>query len=175
MMKRGIFALSAIFLMLAATGFVSAAGLSDFLNSIDSSTIMLFAVFILAFVILYFSLSKVFKGNTTTSGIVSVVLALLITYGINKTGWDIQGMFYGVGISAEILGVVLPIVLLAGVVFLIIKLKKNSLLALGGLCILASFFVYFKTVLIVVGVILIALRVTLFRGPSGGKRQIIIK
>jgi membrane-associated HD superfamily phosphohydrolase len=158
-MRRG-FAISIIFFLLATIGFVNAqgGGLGGLLNSIDESTLVLFAIFLIVFVLLFFSLKKVFRGDTATSGIISVMLALLITYGVNKTGFDIQELIFNLGISQGILSTILPIVIVAGIVFLVIYLAKNSLLAIGGLFILLSFFVYAKTLLIVVGVILIAVR-----------------
>jgi membrane-associated HD superfamily phosphohydrolase len=173
-MRKG-FGISIIFILFATIGFVSAqGGLSELLNQIDESTLVLFAIFLIVFVLLFFSLKKVFRGDTTTPGIISVMLSLLITYGVNKTGFDVQGLISNLGISGEILSTILPIVIVAGIVFLIVYLAKNSLLAIGGLFILLSFFVYAKTLLIVVGVILIVLRFTVFlkKGrwePKGNK------
>jgi len=90
--------------------------------------------------------------------------SLLITYGINKTGFDISGLFSDIGISGEIFSTILPIVIVAGIVFLIIKFAKNSLLIIGGLFLLLSLFVYAQTLLIVVGVILIAVRFFIPKG-----------
>lgn len=170
--------MSITLLLLSAMSFASAqsGGLSELLNSIDEATLVLFAIFLIVFVLLFFSLKKMFKGDTTTSGIISVVLSLLITYGVNKTGFDLQGLFSNIGVSGEILSTALPIVIIGGIVFMIIKLAKNSLLAIGGLFILLSFFVYAKTLLIVIGVILIVLRFTVFmkRGrwePKGRKED----
>jgi hypothetical protein len=169
---RRRFTASIIFLFLAAISFVNAASLSDLLNQIDEETLVLFAIFLVVFVLLFFSLKKVFRGDTTTSGIISVMLALLITYGINKTGFDIQGLFFNIGISGDILSTALPIVIVIGIAFLVIFLAKNSLLAIGGLLILLSFFVYAQTLLIVIGVILIVVRFLIPKGkwePRGGK------
>jgi membrane-associated HD superfamily phosphohydrolase len=162
-MKRG-FAISIIFLLIAATSFASAASLSELLNQIDEATLVLFAIFLIVFVLLFFSLKRVFRGDTTTSGIISVMLSLLITYGVNKTGLDIQGLFSNIGISGEILSTILPIVILGGIVFLIIFLAKNSLLVIGGVLILLSNFVYASTLLIVIGIILIVIRFFIKRG-----------
>lgn len=165
--------ISVAFLLLAVMSFVSAqsGGLSELLNSIDESTLVLFAIFLIVFVLLFFSLKKMFKGDTTTSGIISVMLSLLITYGINKTGFDIQGLISNLGISGEILSTALPIVILGGIVFMVINLAKDSLIAIGGLFILLSFFVYAKTLLIVIGVILIVLRFTVFLKKGKWERK----
>ncbi len=168
-MKKG---LSLIFLLLATIGFASSQGLSDLLNGIDESTIILFAVFIIAFALLFFALNKVFKGNTSVSGIISVAISILIVYGINKSGFNIQDSLSDIGISAEALGIILPIVIIAGTIFLIIKFKKDSLLILGGLFIVGSFFVYAKTLLIILGIIMIAIRIFLqLKFPKRGSQS----
>lgn len=168
-MKKGVlFA----FLLLTGISFVSAQGLSELLNSIDQSTILLFAVFIISFSLLFFALNKVFKKeNTTISGIISVAISLLIIYGINKSGFDVQGSLQGIGISAQALGIIIPLVIAAGIIFLIIKLKKKKdiLLILGVLSILLSFFVYEKILLITVGVVMIIIRVALDSGILRGE------
>jgi len=169
-MKKRVFALS-FFLLITIIGFVSSQGLGGILESIDEETVWLFAIFIIAFALLFFSLNKVFRGNTSIAGIISVVIAFLIVYAVNKTGLDVQGFFYGIGISQEVLGVILPIVIVAGIVLLIIKMAKNSLLVIGGLLILLSFFVYARTLLIVVGVILIVVRFFIKRGVWEPKKK----
>ena len=161
-MKKSV--LSA-FLLLLAINFASGQGLSDLLNDIDESTILLFAVFILAFSFLFFALNKVFKKeNTAISGIISVVVAFLITYGISKSGFSLQDSLLGIGISQQALGIIVPLIIVAGIIFLIIKLAKDSLLVIGGLFIVASFFVYAKSILIAIGVILILARIFIKKG-----------
>jgi hypothetical protein len=177
-MKKGFMS---FFVLLASVGFVSSAGLSDILNAIDETTLILFAVFILSFTLLFFSLNRVFKKeNTTTSGIISVVISFLIVYGLSKSGWNIQNSLYGIGISSEVLGIVIPLILAAGIIFLIIKLAKDSLLVVGGLFIILSFFVYAQLILIVIGIILIVVRFLIPKnawnrsrknGFSGGKQM----
>ena len=158
--------LLSFFILLVSVSFASAAGLSDVLNGIDESTIILFAVFIVSFSLLFFSLNKVFKReNTTTSGIISVVISFLIVYGINRSGFSIQNSLYGFGISQEVLGIAIPIIAIAGAIFLIIKFKRDSLYIIGGLLIFVSFFVYAQTLLLTIGIILIVIR--LFLGMRG--------
>jgi hypothetical protein len=172
MKKSGLFI--AAFLLLTATGFVSSQGLSDLLNAIQPDVVILFTTFIIAFALLFFSLSKFFKGNTAFAGVISVAVAFLITYAVNQSGLNIGNFFYGFGISQEVLGVVIPIIAIAGIIFLIVKLKekKNILLILGGSLIFLSFFVYEKTILIVVGVILIIIWVFLWfrKGKNPSER-----
>ncbi len=166
-MKRGLLT---AFIFLASISFASAQEtISDLLNSIDESTIILYAVFLISFSLLFFSLNRVFKGNTTTSGIISAMLSLLIVYAVNKTGFNISGIFYNIGISSEAIMTILPIVILLGGIFVVIKLKKNSLFVFGGLMIFASLFVYEQTFLMTIGIILVA--VGLFITFATGKKQ----
>jgi len=161
-----------VFLLFSAIRFVSAQGLGELLNNIDQSTILLFAIFILSFSLLFFALNKAFKKqNTAISGIISVVIAFLIVYGINKSGFNVEGSLSNIGISAEALGVIVPIIIVAGIIFLIIRLAKDSLLVLGGLFILASFFVYAKLILIVIGAGLIVARMFIKKGVWERKKK----
>ncbi len=156
-MKKGVLF---IFLLFAMISFVSAQGdLSELLGSIDQASMIIYALFIIFFSILFFSLSKtMFKEDRAVAGILAAVISLLIVYGINKSGFDIEDIFYDIGISEEALFIIIPIIIIAGVIFTIVKLKKNSLFVIGGLLIVASIFVYEKTVLLVIGSILILAR-----------------
>ncbi|MEK6827367.1 MAG: hypothetical protein AABX99_02675 [Nanoarchaeota archaeon] len=148
-----------IFVLLNFINFASAQGtISDLLNSVDPSSLIIYAVFLISFTLLFFSLNRVFKDNRTTSGIISAAIALLITYAVNKSGFDISGFFYNFGVSSEIFATIIPIIILLGTLFLIIKLAKNSLLVIGVLLIAGSFFVYEQTILVVIGIILIGIR-----------------
>ncbi|VVB83267.1 Uncharacterised protein [uncultured archaeon] len=143
-----------IFVLVNFINFASAQGtISDLLNSIDEATIVLYSVFIISFTLLFFSLNRVFKDNKTTSGIISVAISLLIVYGINKSGFDVRGLFYNIGVPQETFATIIPIILIGGLIFLIIKLKKDSLAVLSGLLITTSFFVFEQTLLLATGVI----------------------
>jgi hypothetical protein len=115
--------------------------ISRFLNSIDSSTILLGSVFILSFALLHFSLSRAFKGeNKGTATVMSLVIALLITWGINKSGLNFEGFFYNLGISGDFLFTIASLLIIGGIIFLIIKLGVGwALTIIGGLLILVSF------------------------------------
>lgn len=153
-MKKGVLG---IFLIIALTGLVSAQGtISDLLNQLDQSTVILSAVFILSFSIIFFSLNRtVFKGNTSISGIISGVIAFLLVYVVNQSGFNISGFFFNLGISSDTFSVILPIVILGGVIFTIVKLKGSSLFIFGGILILLGFFAYDGTVLFVLGACLL--------------------
>jgi hypothetical protein len=155
-MKKGWFG---VFILLMLTGLASAQmGLSDLLNSLDQGTVILYSIFLLSFAILYFSLSKsLFKGNNTIAGIVAAIISFLIVYWENKSGFDFSGFFYNIGISSDMLMTALPIIIVIGAIFVIIKMKGASLYVFGALLIASSVFVYEGTIVIVLGVILIGI------------------
>lgn len=165
-MKKGILS---VFILMSLLGFASAQGLSDVLNSIDESTIIIYATFIISFSLLFFSLKKVFKNDLVIAGIVSAILSLLIVYGVNRSGINIPEFFYNIGISSDILMTILPIIILLGAIFIIIKLKVNSLFVFGALLIVASLFVYEQSALIFIGISLIA--VGIFLKMAAGKKK----
>jgi len=154
-----------LFLLLIAINFVSAQDLlSDLLNTLDESMVILSAIFIISFILLFFSLNKtLFKRekNNSMAAIISIVLAFLITYGINKSGFDVSGFFFNIGISGETFSTIIPFVILAGIIVTIIFLKSKSLFVFGGLLIFLSFFIYAKTLFIVIGIILLVVGIFL--------------
>ncbi|MEK6945254.1 MAG: hypothetical protein AABW63_00490 [Nanoarchaeota archaeon] len=140
--------------------------LSDMLNNIDSSTIVLGAIFIICFALLFFIFSKVFsrkdrygmvEPNTNIATVISLCISLLIVYGLNKTGIDFSDTFSGLGFSSDTLYIIGLLVFIAGAIFLGIKTKWNLLIILGGLFIILSFLkvVYESELMFIIGVILI--------------------
>jgi multisubunit Na+/H+ antiporter MnhG subunit len=158
-----------VLFFIASIGLVKAADLSELLSELDESMVVYFSVFILAFVLIFFALNKFFKEqNRSFAGIIAAVLSFLIVWGINKSGFDLEGIFLDLGIPQETLTTIVTLIVLAGIVFIIIKMGKNSLFVLGGLFIVASLFVYAKAILIIIGVVLLFIRVILF-GRGRGK------
>jgi hypothetical protein len=97
---------------------------SDFLRSIDPQIMILGGLFLIFFILIFYPLSRVFKDsygqpNKTIAGILAFIISTLIIYGINRFGFDIEGMFYGLGISGDLLYIILPIILLIGAIFII--------------------------------------------------------
>lgn len=87
--------------------------LGQMLDSIDPSTAILGAVFIILLIFINFSLSKTLK-NPTISGIASLCISFLIVYFIHRNV-DIQGLVYGARYSDQIIlffGFVLLVLLL---------------------------------------------------------------
>jgi len=164
-MKKSIFG---ILLLLISTSLVKADNLSDILSSLDESMVIYFSIFILAFILCFFALNKFFKDNKAFAGIIAAVLAFLIVYGINKTGFSVGDFFIDLGVPTETLSLIVGIIVLGGVIFLIIKLKENSLFVIGGLLLVGSLFVYAKAILVVIGIALILLRLFIFKGKKNG-------
>ena len=166
-MQKKRFVILSFILGIMLVSFVSAQywggrlSLSDLLYNIDPSNIILGVVFIVVFAILYFSLSRFFKDregrpNKVIAAVIALSAALLITYGINRTGFNIEGLFYNIGISREALYIILPILVMAGLIYAILKRRiKELFLIIGGILVVLSFFVYEKVVTLVVGIILI--------------------
>ena len=120
--------------------------LGNLLDSIDSSTIVLGSIFLISFALLNFSLSRVFKDqygtpNKAMSGIIAFLVSLLMIYGINKTGFDYEGLFYGFGFSSDLLSFLAPIILLVGAIYIIWRLGFAALFLIAGLIlVLLSYF-----------------------------------
>jgi hypothetical protein len=145
------------FVLLMTTGFASAAlSLSDMLDSIDSSLIILSSIFIISFLFFYFSLSKIFKAQKNFASIISVVLSFLIIYGVNKVGFDVENFFFDMGVSEDALMTIIPLILVAGIIFMFVKFKTKAFYYLGGLLVVLGFFIFEEAAqLIVIGVVII--------------------
>jgi len=145
-------------LLTLTSGFASAASLSDLLNQLDSSLIIFSAIFVISFLIFQLSLSKIFKEQKSTGTIISAILAFLIIFGINQTGWDIQNFFFELGFSEDALFTVIPLILLVGIIFLFIRLKKKKYFfyILGGFLVALGLFIFEEAAeILVIGIVLI--------------------
>lgn len=164
-MKRGIFQVCLlIFSLILLVGVVSASygnyyssGLSDFLNSIDSSTAVIVVVFILSFLILNFSLMKFFKEKTW-AGVAAFALSFFVVYGLNKSGVNYDNIFYYFGFSEEAIFWIILLSLAVGSIYVWAKFGISKvLLVLGGISIIAAAFewVYNQGVFFLLGGILV--------------------
>lgn len=139
MKKRGL--LLTFFLGVMLIGFASAQygyygtfSLSNFLDSIGPSTMILSILFIIFFAILHnIVFITFFRGNTGISAIVSLLVSVLAIYGINRARWDIGGLFYGLGISSGILSIVIPFILLIAAIYIIVKFGLSWLFLIFGI------------------------------------------
>jgi hypothetical protein len=158
-----------VFLAIILAGFISAAPLqlSNLLGNIAEGTLVILLVFIISFALIFFALNRTLKQNIPIVTVISFAMAFGITYWVNKSGFDLSGWVYDLGISSEILSILIPVVAIALTIFLILKLKKNSLFVLGGLFIASSIFVYEKSVMIIIGIALIVVRLFIGKGRWG--------
>ncbi len=164
-MERGFVFLP---LMIILTSFVSAAlsinDLSDFAG-VDTETLVLTAVFLIVFTLIYLPLNKVlgsrYKQSKAAAFLISICSAfLIIYYGIYQSNINVENFLIGdIGVSEGLLWILVPIILIAGLIFLMFKLKKKLLLLLGLFFILLSLtnLVFQKTFFRWLGIGLIAI------------------
>lgn len=170
-MKKSVLGLFSLLFI----NFASAMSLSDYLYSIDPSTIFLGAVFLIAFTLINYPLSKFFKDKPAIAGIIAFCLSMLIVYGINRFGLNLDDLLYGIGLNEEILYPVLFLALLLGAIAVIVKFSFSTLLlTLGVLFVLMGFFAEREKTSIFIGAILLILGTILWWrkrkkvGSSGG-------
>ncbi|MGD9275676.1 MAG: hypothetical protein PVJ67_00725 [Candidatus Pacearchaeota archaeon] len=132
--------------------------LSDLLNEIDSETMLLGVTFIISFALINLSLARVFKDNKQVAGIVAFCIALFIAWGINKSGFDLENIFYSIGISEEFLLAVSPLVLGGIFIYSVIKWGGNGFIGFGiTLAVFGVIFFYEKFLSVFIGGVLIVI------------------
>jgi hypothetical protein len=167
MKKRRLFLI--MFLTIMLISFINAAplSLSNLLDSISESNLIILLVFIISFALIFFSLSRMFKQNIAIAAVISFASSFGITYWVNKSGFDLSGWVYDMGISTDVLYILIPILALALAIFLIVKLGKDSLFIFGGFLLASSLFVYEKAIVIALGIILILFRLFMRKNGLG--------
>ncbi len=164
--KRGLLiAFFALIMLIINNSFIvsgysiySSSSLSEFFSLIDPATLFLSAIFIVSFFLINFALSKTFHDQKPIATIISFVIAFIITWQANQSNLDYEGFFYDVGISGDLLYIVLLVVLLAGLIYLWKKIgKEKALLIFGILFIVAGStnLVYEKEASILIGIVLL--------------------
>ncbi len=168
-MKKSKITILSLLLLITTISFASAEiELSELLAQFDQDVVLLVIIFLISFAFLFFALKKtIFQSDPGTAGVISAMLSFLIMYGVNKSGIDmlnVEGMLGDVGISSGAFALMWFILVIAGIVFLLIKFAKNSFIIIGGLLILLGLFAYEKALLITLGAILIAVRIFIKKG-----------
>jgi hypothetical protein len=131
--------------------------LREVLYNIDPNTMILGLLFIIFFVLIQFLLGRSLRDKMS-SNIIAFCVALLAVYGLNRTNFDISGVFYNWGIGDGIIYGVIPFIILVGLIWITWKLGiSRALMIVGGLLIIASFFVYEKAVVLILGIALVIL------------------
>lgn len=166
-MKRGL-VLGVLSSFLALTSFASASYFSDTLSFIDPTLITLAILFVVIFAVLYFSTSKIFKGQTKIAAVISIALALLAVYWINLSA-NLGQLFQGFGISTDNLYTIGSILFIVLIIFLTVKLKFGVLLIIGGVMILAGVtnLVYSTDLVVIIGIVLVIIGVVLWIKKKG--------
>jgi len=165
MKKRGLIVL----LLITSINLVSAQiGLGEFLDAFGGENLLLIGSFIISFALINFILGRLpmfkdkytGKKNKTIPGIIAFILALFIIYGINTLNFNISNFFFNLGLTAELLELIIVLVILGGLIFLFWKFKSKVLLFLGILLLIIVLFtdwIYEKDIVFFMGLGLIAL------------------
>jgi hypothetical protein len=173
MQKKGFLIFTLLFFGITFINFVSAAfyyasSISDLLNSIDASTMILLLVFTISFALLNYSLSRsMFRDNKAISGVIAFAISIGIvywvnSYGINRYGFNLENIFYdlsyGLGFSGDLLYTIIPLVLLLGTIYFIWEFGFSKTFSiLGILLIMVSLtdLIYEKGIVLIIGIILV--------------------
>jgi hypothetical protein len=146
-------------LILISIGLINFVGattfsLGDIFNQIDPQTFVLATIFLLLFAIFYFSTSRIFgtkqkdqfygtqhhEPNTVIAAVVSFCLSLLVVYWLYKQNVDFGNFAYtSIGMDQALFNTIIPIIFLAGLAFLLFKLKKTLIAILAFLFTVLSF------------------------------------
>lgn len=154
--------------------------ITGFFSSINPDDMILMTLFIIIFAFINFSLGKFFKDsygqpNKATAGVVAFAVTSLIIYGFWRTGFDLGGLFYNVGISEDTLFFIMPIVLLVAAIFIAWKVGFAALFLIFGLLIILitrfTDLIYEKGIALIIGFVLFLIGLWLWwrkrRGVSG--------
>lgn len=143
----------------------------EILYRIGPSNIFLILIFLITFILLHYSLIRVFNKQPASGSILAILFALGITYGIWYYGFDVQSLFYGLGINMDNLYTVAPIVAVI-IMILIGFLFGASILFLiaGGLLMVLSFWAYEKVVVFITGSVLLAIGIIILSKKLKRKR-----
>lgn len=173
MKKSAIFILSFILLISIASSYSYNYGdfsLERALNDIDQSTFVLTALFILIFGLTSIPLKKIFNKDKESSvaTVMALAISLLAIYYINKSGISVEGFLYDTGIGTDFLYWFIPLVLIAGLAYLVYKFKGTGLMIAGFiLCILA--YLASSLMLGFLGILLIIIGL-MFQSSETGKK-----
>jgi len=153
------------FIGLVSAQFYRGYSLSDLLNTFDSSTVILTSIFLIAFILIFWPLSKFFRENALLAGIISFAMSFLLIFEINRRGLDFAGFFYNIGISGGILYTILPLVLIIGLIFSGFKYGWGITLTSVGLFFIGISFtdiIYEKGITFILGFILLSIGIWLW-------------
>lgn len=166
-MKKAGLMFSSLVVSLFAMNFVSAAvSIGDFFQEIGTENLVLGTLFLIFFAFINFILTKSFmKDNRPVAGVISFCVSLLAVYGIYYADFDITGLMFNFGVTEDIITTWVPIIFIAGLVFLSYSKKEKkwkfyrTFLISGVLFIILGMTeaVYESGLFIIIGIILLML------------------
>lgn len=179
-MKRGIAFVLGLFLLsfVSAQFFGGYGNYNNFsfsiTNLLDSPDAVLLALFfiIAAFIAFILRKSNVFRDsngqhNRGVIAVISFSISLIAVYGIYKSGFDLEGLFSGFGISSGILSMLIWGAIIAAAIFIIWQLGVGIFLLLSGLVIIAiSLFtdlIYAAGIALIIGGVMVLVGLFLWR------------
>jgi hypothetical protein len=149
--------------------------LSEMLGDLDQNVVVLVLTFLICFAFSFFALKKtIFKTDEGTAGVISAMISFLVMYGVNKMDLPnsgIESVFGNMEMYSGTFGLIAFIFILAGIVFLMVKFAKNSLIIIGGVLILLGLFAYEKALFITLGSIILAIRIFIKKGKWEPKKK----
>jgi len=124
----------------------------DILYRIGPSNVFLILVFLITFIVLHYSLIRVFNKQPASGSILAILLAFGITYGIWWNGFNIQGFLQDLGITSDTLYFAAPILVLIKMIIIAWLFGISTLfIILGGLLMVLSYWAYEKTIVFIIG------------------------
>ncbi|MBA7608460.1 hypothetical protein ES703_15637 [subsurface metagenome] len=177
-MKRGLLGLSLLVFLtqVVSAQFFSGYGgfsLGEFFDRVDPQTIILVLLFFIFFALIFYALSRIFKDrsgqpNKGIAGTIAFAATSLIIYGLYRTGFNFEGIFFNLGFSVGSLYPILTILFLIIAGLLIWKLRFSGFLMIFGLfIILLTIFTdifYEKGLVLIIGIVLLVIGLLLWRG-----------
>ncbi len=142
MKKSVVFSIVVITIFLSIINLTSAADfvIGDMLETFDPQSVLLITVFIIMFTVLFFITSKFFgkkrldgthEPNKVIAGVISLAIAFFTMYGAYQYGFGTDTLNLDFQLFSGLWGIIIPIILLAGLIYLIKKMKIESLLVVG--------------------------------------------
>jgi len=125
----------------------------SFFESLGWENLLLICIFLIFLGVLSFPLKRTFgKG---TGGMLSLVIALLITGGLYFSGFDVQGLFFNIGVGDDIITTFVPLILIGALIYLLLKFKSKFFLIAGIISILIALFKLFyeTTIMWIIGIV----------------------
>jgi len=132
----------------------------EILDYIDPQSMFLMLIFLISFVMLQFSLSRVFKKSPQTGSMIAILVSILITYGLYYIGIDFEGFAFDLGFDMDMVILVSSILILIGFIYLLKKVGFGLTLIILGIGIIGiSFFAYEQTITATIGIVILVLGV----------------